>query len=86
MTEKIPMPKQARIQPSHINRHLQGNHKRKWNSHMQLEQRLTGSGEHKDSIGNDGACHTLEPKAEEEEDKAAPYEVPITTFMKPKNQ
>ena len=55
-------------------------------SHMQLEQPLTGSGEHKDSIDNDGACHTLEPKAEEEEDKAEPYEVPITTFMKPKNQ
>ena len=55
-------------------------------SHMQLEQPLTGSGEHKDSIGNNDACHTLEPKAEEEEDKAAPYEVPITTLMKPKNQ
>ena len=55
-------------------------------SHMQPEQQLTESGEHKNSTGNENVYHSNEPKAEDEEDKAAPYEVPIHAVMKSKNE
>ena len=54
-------------------------------SHILLGIQLTESGEHKDSTGNENVYHTLEPN-ESEEDKAAPYEVPVLTTMKSKNE
>jgi hypothetical protein len=56
-------------------------------SHMQSEQQMTENGEHKDSLtGNENVYHILEPKAEDDEDKAAPYEVPVPSKMKTKTQ
>ena len=52
------------------------------NSHMQQEQLTTESSEHKDLTGNDNVYHTFKSKAEDNEDQAAPYEVPIPTLMK----
>ena len=38
------------------------------------------NGEHKDmQIGSENVYHILEPKAEDDKDKAAPYEVPVLT-------
>ena len=52
-------------------------------SRMQSGQEMMENGEHRDSlIGNENIYHILEPKAEDDEDKAAPYEVPILTKTK----
>ena len=41
------------------------------------------NGEYKDlQIGSENVYHILEQKAEEDKDKAAPYEVPVLTIQK----
>ncbi len=56
-------------------------------SHMQSGQQMTENGDYNDSlIGNENVHHILEPKAEDDEDTAAPYEVPVLSKMKTKTQ
>ena len=51
-------------------------------SRMHPGQEMTEGDEHKDSTGNENV-YTLEPKAEDDEDKmAAPYEIPVPTKIK----
>ena len=51
-------------------------------SRMHPGQQMTEGGEHKYSTGNENV-YTLEPKAEDDEDKvAAPYEIPVPTKKK----
>ena len=52
-------------------------------SRMQSGQVMMENGEYKDlQIGNENVYHILEPKAEDDEDNTAPYEVPVLTKTK----
>ena len=75
-SQRIPQPHQQ-ISPGQPNEEME-------HSHMQPGQQLTASGEPKDSTGNENVYHTNEPKVENEEDEAAPYEVPVPTITKSK--
>ena len=52
-------------------------------SRMQSGQVMMENSEYKDlQIGNENVYHILEPKAEDDEDNTAPYEVPVLTKTK----
>ena len=59
---------------------VEGSHK------QQLGLQVTESGKHKDLTGSVNIDHALEPKAQDENDEAAPYEIPVPIKMVTKKQ
>ena len=85
ITGKLPVSKQGKKSFSYINRQLQDNHKRKRKGKEVAcnQDKKLQNGEYKDlQIGNENVYHILEPKAEDDKDKAALYEVPVFTKTK----